>query len=126
MTTDQSHGFQDMGPTLEPEQLNALLGAAGPDGVRDIMEAFWRSTDQLIAAMREQADGADFAEAARTAHALKGSAANIGAALLTSLARAMEAACKAGDAPTLLTRVEQAQAAVGVTRTAIDDLIAAA
>lgn len=116
----------EYGPTLEPEQLSALLEAAGPEGVREIMDAFWRSTSDLIAAVRQQADAGDFGEAAKTAHALKGSAANIGASLLATLAKAMETACKEADATSLNDRIERADAAVDVTRTAIDGLIDAA
>lgn len=78
-------------------QVDALLDAAGREGVMEIMRAFWRSTDDLTARLSRQIDSSDLVEAARTAHAIKGSAANVGASLLASAARTVEAFCKNGD-----------------------------
>ncbi len=116
----------DFEPTLETDQLGALLEAAGADGLNEIMEAFWRSTEELMSAVRAQSAAGDFENAAKTAHALKGSASNIGASLLADLARAMENACRSSDNAQLEATISEADGAVDVTKTAIDALIAAA
>jgi HPt (histidine-containing phosphotransfer) domain-containing protein len=83
--------------TLDVTQIDCLLEIAGVEGVNDIIGAFWKSTDALLATMRIAIENGDGAEAARLAHALKGSAANVGAMALAATARAMEGGVKAGD-----------------------------
>lgn len=78
-------------------QIDCLLEAAGRDGVNDILRAFWRSTDDLVRQLNLQIGAADFAEGARTSHAIKGSAANVGANRLSDAARDVEACCKRSD-----------------------------
>ncbi|MEO1015957.1 MAG: Hpt domain-containing protein [Pseudomonadota bacterium] len=119
------HG-EDIEPTLETEQLSALLEAAGPEGLNEIMDAFWRSTEELMSAVRQQSATGDFENAAKTAHALKGSASNIGAALLANLAKAMETACRTNDQGALDASISDANGAVDVTKSAIEALIATA
>ncbi len=82
---------------LECEQIDSLLDVAGIDGVNDILAAFWRSTDDLSADLARRVSVSDFAEAARTAHALKGSAANVGAQRLAEAARDVETRVKNND-----------------------------
>ena len=82
---------------LEVEQIDGLLEAAGTDGVREIMSAFWRSSDALTLGLSTHLDTEDTTGAARTAHALKGSAANVGACQLADCARLIEDHCKSGD-----------------------------
>lgn len=89
--------FQREGPLLDREQIDSLLAAAGVAGTRDILDAFWRSTDTLFQALRDQLARGDLAEAARTAHALKGSALNVGALRLSGGARAIELSCRGMD-----------------------------
>jgi HPt (histidine-containing phosphotransfer) domain-containing protein len=79
-------------------QIDALLDAAGRDGVNDIMLAFWRSTEKLTRQLRTEIDNDKLIDAARTAHAIKGSAANVGASRLSSSARSVETGCKMSDA----------------------------
>lgn len=79
-------------------QIDALLEVAGRDGVNDILDAFWRSTDNLTNQLRAFLSEGNFTEAAKAAHALKGSAANVGASLLALAAREIEMGCKTGDA----------------------------
>ena len=85
------------GLLLESEQIDSLLDVAGVDGVRDILDAFWRSTDDLSADLARCAETGACADAARAAHALKGSAANVGAQRLSQAARDIEALSKSGD-----------------------------
>lgn len=114
------------GPAIEDEQLATLLEVAGPEGVREIMDAFWRSTEDILQAVSKQIDSGDFDEAYKSAHALKGSAANVGASLLASIARSIEGACKESDTDLLTKRVNEVNDAVKVTKAAVEELVAAA
>ena len=84
---------------LEFEQINGLLDVAGVDGVLDILSAFWRSTDELSADLLRCVECGECVQAARTAHALKGSAANVGALRLSEAARDVETLSKNGNLP---------------------------
>lgn len=122
MSQHDTHG----GPVLETEQLEGLLMAAGPDGLNDILDAFWRSTNDLLSQLNGQIQSGDFAEAARTAHAIKGSASNVGANLLANIAKEMENACREGDAASLQSSADQSTDAVELTKQAVADMIARA
>lgn len=102
-------------PLLDGEQIDGLIAAAGVDGTRAILDAFWRSTDKLFRALQEQLSRGDTAEAARTAHALKGSSLNVGATRLSCAARNIEEACRRLDAPCALDRLDGARAQYGAT-----------
>ena len=79
------------------EQVDGLVAAAGVDGTKEILEAFWRSTSDLLETLSSQITEGSFEPAAKTAHAVKGSAANIGAHRLSDTATAIEQACKEGN-----------------------------
>lgn len=81
---------------IEREQLEGLIAAAGPDATGQIIAAFVRSTESLLSDLRQQAADGDFRAARCTAHAIKGSAANMGAVELARAAGGLEANCKAG------------------------------
>lgn len=85
---------------IQLDQVNSLVTAAGVDGARAILDAFQRSTTDLLVSMTEGVRGGALGEASRDAHAVKGSAANVGAQLLADTAAMIERACKAGDAAT--------------------------
>ena len=87
----------DGAPVLDPEQIDGLISAAGVEGAQDILQAFWRSTDNLIADLQKQLGERDWESASRTAHALKGSSLNVGAVGLSDSARAIEDACREND-----------------------------
>jgi len=82
---------------VNEEQINGLIAAAGVDGTREILQAFWQSTEDLLMALREQVLAGDHENAAKTAHGLKGSSANVGAIDLEDSAREIELLCRAGD-----------------------------
>jgi len=81
---------------LQADQINSLISAAGIDGTREIMDTFWRSTADLLAALASQIAEQSLPAAAGTAHAIKGSAANVGAVSLAQTASDIEEACKSG------------------------------
>lgn len=111
-------------PVLEFEQLNGLVAAAGAQGVREIIDAFWRSTDSLINTLDEQIAAGDMDELAKTAHAIKGSAANVGATLVADAARNVEAASREGAHGDLVDSVEDLRKAVDETRGAFTEFFA--
>lgn len=79
---------------LDREQIDSLVAAAGVEGARDILDAFHRSTVELLNKLKDELGRGDLGEASRTAHALKGSALNVGALALSNAARVVEDACK--------------------------------
>lgn len=81
---------------LQADQVDGLVAAAGVDGAREILEAFRRSTEELLEALSTQIRGRDFGAAMATAHAVKGSAANVGARRLSQAAAELEIACRQG------------------------------
>lgn len=89
------------------EQVDGLVAAAGIDGTHEILEAFWRSTSELLDSLASQITEPDLDPAAQTAHAVKGSAANIGARRLAETATAIEDACRDGDRDLLATKLQE-------------------
>ena len=109
---------------LEFEQLNGLVAAAGAEGVREIINAFWRSTDSLAEALLGQIESGNLDEASRTAHAIKGSAANVGATLIADSAREVENAARSGAHGDLIDASEDLKKAINETRGAFADFFA--
>jgi signal transduction histidine kinase/DNA-binding response OmpR family regulator len=70
-----------------------------PDGsiVRDAIQAFTENMPATLVAVRSALADGDLESGRQAAHALRGSAANIGAVGIATIATDMEAACKAGD-----------------------------
>ncbi len=82
---------------INAEQIDSLLEAAGVDNTREILNAFWQSTEGLIAELQANVLDTDLENASLTAHALKGAAANVGASMIVEGARMIETACRNGD-----------------------------
>ncbi len=95
--------------TIEMDQIDSLIAAAGVDGTRAILDAFQRSTTDLLTMLTDGVRGGTLEDAYRTAHAVKGSAANVGAQMLAETAAAIEKACKAGDAASAADMLSEAQ-----------------
>lgn len=110
---------------IESEQIDGLLDIAGVAGVNDILDAFWRSTDQLSADLARCLSGGEYAEAARAAHALKGSAANVGANRLAEAARLVESLSRNGDLAGAGDALKRLAAIYRETREALERHIAA-
>ena len=85
---------------IEEDQLRGLAEAAGVETVLPILDAFWASNDELLAALEAALSTNDAAAVASTGHALKGSASNLGATSLAETAKTVEMAGKAGDVET--------------------------
>lgn len=80
------------------EQVDGLVAAAGVEGAKEILDAFHRSTADLLEALGSQLSDAEMDAALATAHAVKGSAANVGAKRLAETAARIEEACRDMDA----------------------------
>ncbi len=91
------------------EQIDSLISAAGIDGTRAILEAFQRSTTDLLKLISDGLEDGALEDAYRTAHAIKGSAANVGAQMLAETASSIEKACRAGDAASAAAKLTDAQ-----------------
>ncbi len=92
-----SHSQLNETAHLQVEQIDGLVAAAGVDGAREIMDVFLRSTNTLLDQLAAQIAEPAMDDATATAHALKGSAANVGAARLAATSSLVETACKDGD-----------------------------
>ncbi len=92
----------DPGPVdsvLDPAQLGVLrhLGSTGaPDFLAGLVEKFLGLTTDRLVALREASDRADAEAVERCAHALKGSAATMGATLLAQACAEVEDAARSG------------------------------
>jgi HPt (histidine-containing phosphotransfer) domain-containing protein len=113
-------------PILDREQIDGLVAAAGVAGTREILAAFWRSTDTLLRTLQEQLSRGDVTEAAKTAHALKGSSLNVGATRLSISVRAIEDACRTKNAANALKSLDGAQTNYADTVKAFDAHLGAA
>ena len=109
-----------MSGMIEEEQLRGLAEAAGKETVMPILDAFWASNDELLAALQAALTSGDADAISKTGHALKGSASNLGATALAETARSVEMAGKAGDVQTardaatrLPVEIEDTKAAFG-------------
>lgn len=92
-----SEPLQSEDAHVQTEQLDGLVAAAGVDGARAILDAFWRTTSELMASMNTHVSDNALDLAGQTAHAVKGSAANVGAQRLAASAARFETACYSGD-----------------------------
>lgn len=85
-------------PILDRERFCAMAGSLSDAELTGILEQFWNSFYALAKEFGSQLQAGDRAGAARTAHAIKGAAANIGAARLSAFAAGCERACLDGSA----------------------------
>ena len=92
-----SEPVESQHPHLQVEQIDGLVAAAGVDGTRAILDAFWRSTTDLVDTLATQVRQNTLDLASQTAHAVKGSAANVGAQRLANTTATFEEACRRGD-----------------------------
>lgn len=108
---------------VERAQIDSLASAAGADAAKAVMNAFWSSCEDLLSSLEHAVEAADFAEAARNAHAVKGSAANVGATRMAERARLIEMGCRdsALDATTI--GVKRLAADFRATRNAFEELL---
>ena len=109
---------------IEREQMDGIVAAAGVESASDIMDAFWRSTDSLVAAIEAALENGVLKEAADTAHALKGSAANVGAAGISNCTTEFEKHCVDGNLTGAREAFPSVRECVEKTRAAFSDYFA--
>jgi HPt (histidine-containing phosphotransfer) domain-containing protein len=68
-----------------------------PDTIREVIDLFVEDTERNLQRLRKAIDEEDDPTAMETAHALKGSAANMGAERLSELFQSVEEKVKSGD-----------------------------
>jgi signal transduction histidine kinase/DNA-binding response OmpR family regulator/HPt (histidine-containing phosphotransfer) domain-containing protein len=94
-------GVEETGPAVDWAMLDALSADVGDDGegfVRVVINAFVEETPTDIALLRNSARDGDEVVYSRAAHTLKGSAATVGAPLMTALCLTSEQDAKNGVA----------------------------
>lgn len=115
-------------PTLpvDPDVLQMLadLQEPGePDLLRELVTLFLRDTPERLAALEDALAVDDLPTAARAAHSLKGSAANLGAADLQALASTAETHARAGDRQATEADLVQLGAEFGRVRVQLEDVL---
>lgn len=83
---------------IKHDQLNELVAAAGVEATADVIDSYWRSTNDLVESLNKALQDSDLAEAAKVAHALKGSSANVGAEALSIITKKLEDYCQEQNA----------------------------
>jgi len=106
---------------VERTQIDSLASAAGPDTARAVVDAFWSSTDDLLDKLRAAAAEHRQEDAMRAAHAVKGSASNVGAARVAERARRIEAEARGGDADAA--EIERLAEDYAATRAAFEEIL---
>lgn len=109
---------------LDDGQLGGLAEAAGVEGVRAIIDAFWEATQDLTEQLAVALSENDFKALMQTGHAIKGSSANIGANLLAERARSVETAASDANVDALKDALAAFPADIQKTKIAIDALLA--
>ena len=109
---------------IEREQMDGIVAAAGVESAGDIMDAFWRSTDNLVAAIEAALENGAMKDAADTAHALKGSAANVGASGISNCTTEFEKHCAEGNVDGARAAFPHILACIEKTRGAFSDYFA--
>jgi HPt (histidine-containing phosphotransfer) domain-containing protein len=94
---------------LDPAVVEELLGGGVPGLLGELVAVFSEDAPRHVACLREALGRQDTAEVARVAHTLKGSAATLGARLMSATCAELESASRAGhtDLGPLMARLEQ-------------------
>jgi HPt (histidine-containing phosphotransfer) domain-containing protein len=77
------------------DQIRSLEGPGGPDLLARVIQAYFQETPAIIDNLRDAMDRGDASTAAKAAHTLKSSSANIGALHLAELFKQLEAHARA-------------------------------
>ena len=90
-----------------------------PDIVNRVISLFLESAPALLKDLQESAENADSVRLGRASHALKSSAANVGAAIFSARCEELEALARAGQVPDAPTRVRAIVEDYGRARAAL-------
>lgn len=111
---------------IEDEQINTLIASAGVETAQMILDAFWTSNEELLSAIGTHLQAGNFEELGKSAHALKGSAANLGAVQLSETARLLEIGAKASDNDAVQTAFARLEAEMASAKMGFESLLAKA
>ena len=112
------------GELIDGEQVRVLASAAGKEAVTPILDAFWQSNDELLAQLKAAIAQGDADAAAKVAHALKGSAGNLGANAVAETSKRIEFAAKASDLETARAASEALPGQIEGSKAAFEALMA--
>ena len=85
-------------PAYDETVLAGLANDGNPADLRDLLNLFQQNAEATLAAMEKAAQGADWPELQRRAHAMKGSAGQIGAIEIAFMAGGLERHLREGQA----------------------------
>jgi len=107
------------------ERLRQLTPPGEPDVLAEVLGIFLEEVPRRIQRLRIALAAGDIVEVARSAHSLKGSAGNIGAADLYDICTRLDAQARDGDLTGAGTLVDEMGAEFGKVESAIHRLIGA-
>jgi two-component system, sensor histidine kinase and response regulator len=102
--------------------LRELLQDGEPDLLAELVEMFVSDTGPRLAALREAVESGDASGVKRTAHAVKGSAGNMGARNMSNLAADLEDIGASGDLAGAAQKLERLEEEYGRVRPALAEL----
>ena len=105
------------------EMLADLQEPGEPDLLSELVTLFLRDTPERLDVLHRALDSRDFETAARAAHSLKGSAANLGATQLQALAADAETSARAGDEATVRASAAALDAEFAAVRRQLEDVL---
>lgn len=108
-------------PCLDREKLDALQSALPARSVRELLHLFIADTDRQMAAIEQASAAKDLSAMGRNAHNIVSTAGNMGAVLVSSLARDLTNACRANDATAAAGHVQGLVIAYAAASQAIGD-----
>ena len=108
---------------IDTEQLQTLAAAAGVDAANAILDAFWSSCEDLLVLLRDSFRDQNFDEMSKAAHALKGSAMNLGAVQLAERAKTIESGARERNLETVQQAFLKLAVDISQSRGAFQDLM---
>jgi len=102
-------------PVFDPDTLRTLWDSVGADIAADVVNEFTQDASQRRGVIQTAHGAADTTTVQHEAHALAGSAENVGAARLAQLARRVEEECRHGETAGALARVPDLDGAIEET-----------
>lgn len=100
---------------IQRDQIDGLIAVAGLESTTEILDAFWRSTQELLTQIEHTLEITDFDEMAKLTHALKGSASNVGAQAICDATKVLELCCKNKDQTSCLNALRYLKADIEAT-----------
>jgi histidine phosphotransfer protein HptB len=111
---------------IDPEAIENLRALNPDDGdgfLRDIVTIFLEDTPARIGELRESMAAGDVPKFTRAAHSIKGSASNLGANQLRTIAADLEHRSKIQGLTTLAPTVDQLAGAFAVAKAELDRIV---